>query len=547
MTAPFAIPPHGWCVVIIDDSPDDRAEIRRLLLRGSMERRYLFAEAQTGGAGVAAVLAGPAMPDCVVLDFNLPDMDALDVLAALAGPDGLPVCPVVVLTGGSGPEVGRLVLRAGAQDYIAKDGLTPLALTRIVENAIERLAMARELFGRNAALTRSEKALSEADRRKNEFIATLAHELRNPLAPIASGLQVLRLTTDAGASQAILNIMERQLGQMTRLIDDLLDISRITSGKVLLRLKRVLVNVVMEEAAEAALPLVRAARHTLNVTAPQQPLWLDADPARLVQMIGNLLSNAAKYSENGSCITLSARPEGADVVIEVSDTGLGIPEPMLAQVFDMFTQVNHTLERAQGGLGIGLALVRQLVDMHGGSVVAASAGAGCGSTFSIRLPMATAPPNTFIDLPDGAPKPLSCRRILVVDDNVDAATMLSMMLGLSGHVTRAAFTGEEALAISAKFQPEIVFMDIGLPGMNGYETARQFRATPLLKDVFLIALTGWGGEDDRRQSREAGFDAHLTKPVESAVIDALLVQFEAYGKKVASPAPATTTAPLGSA
>ncbi|GGE70569.1 hybrid sensor histidine kinase/response regulator [Massilia psychrophila] len=527
MIAPFASPAHDWHVVIIDDSLDDRGEIRRLLLRGSMERRYLFAEAQTGKTGVQAVLAGPAMPDCVVLDFNLPDMDALDVLASLAGPDGLPVCPVVVLTGGTGPEVGRLVLRAGAQDYIAKDGLTPLALTRIVENAIERLAMARELFGRNAALIRSEKALSEADRRKNEFIATLAHELRNPLAPIASGLQVLRLTTDAVAARAILTVMERQLSQVTRLIDDLLDISRITSGKVLLRPKRVLVDVSMEEAAEAALPLVRAANHTLTVILPQQPLWLEADPARLVQMIGNLLSNSAKYSENGSLITLSARAQDAEVIIEVTDTGLGIPEPMLSQVFDMFTQVNHTLERAQGGLGIGLALVRQLVEMHGGSIVAASAGAGFGSTFSIRLPMAPAPPNTSIGLPEGQPMPLACRRILVVDDNVDAATMLSMMLGLSGHETRAAFSGEEGLAVGVKFRPEIVFMDIGLPGMNGYEAARQFRATPLLKDAFLIALTGWGGEDDRRQSKEAGFDAHLTKPVELAVIDALLVRFEA--------------------
>ena len=187
MTAPFASPAHGWRVVVIDDSPDDRGEIRRLLLRGSMERRYLFVEAQTGGAGVQAVLAGQAMPDCVVLDFNLPDMDALDVLAALAGPDGLPVCPVVVLTGGTGPEIGRLVLRAGAQDYIAKDGLTPLALTRIVENAIERLAMARELFGRNAALTRSEKALSEADRRKNEFIATLAQNCATPWRRLPAG------------------------------------------------------------------------------------------------------------------------------------------------------------------------------------------------------------------------------------------------------------------------------------------------------------------------------------------------------------------------
>ena len=527
MISSVTTPANNWRIVIIDDSPDDRSEIRRLLLRGSIDRRYSFAEAQTGEAGIKAVLASPAMPDCVVLDYNLPDMDALDVLGALVGPDGLPDCPVVVLTGGTGPEAGSLVLRAGAQDYIAKDGLTPLALTRIVENAVERLAMARELIGRNAALTRSEKALSEADRRKNEFIATLAHELRNPLAPIASGLQVLRLTIDLAKSGGILNVMERQLSQVTRLIDDLLDISRITSGKVLLRMQRVLVDVVMEEAAEAALPLVHAAHHTLNVTLPQQPLWLEVDPARLVQMIGNLLSNSAKYSEDGSFITLSARSEGAEVIIEVTDTGLGIPEHMLNQVFDMFTQVNHTLERAHGGLGIGLALVRQLVEMHGGSITAKSAGAGLGSTFSIRLPMAAAPANTFIDLPNCTPRPVLGRRILVVDDNVDAATMLSMMLNFLGHVTRVAFSGEAALAISVEFRPEIVFMDIGLPGINGYEAARELRASPLLKDVFLIALTGWGSDADRRQSSEAGFDTHLTKPVEFATIDTLLRQFKA--------------------
>jgi len=518
--------PLGWRVVIIDDSPDDRDEIRRLLLRGCMDRRYTFIEAQTGVAGVKAVLADQAMPDCVVLDFNLPDMDALDVLEALAGLDGLPVCPIVVLTGGTGADAGRLVLRAGAQDYAAKDGLTPLALTRIVENAIERLAMARELFERNVALTRSEQALSEADLRKNEFIATLAHELRNPLAPIASGLQVLRLPNASVQSPRILDIMDRQLSQMTRLIDDLLDISRITSGKVLLRLQRVLVSVALDEAAEAALPMVDAAQHTLHVDIPQQPLWLDADPARLVQMIGNLLNNSAKYSKNGSHITLSARADGGELVIEVKDTGLGIPTNMLTQVFDMFTQVNHTLERAQGGLGIGLALVKRLVEMHGGTIIAESAGADKGSTFSIRLPLAPAPPTSFANLPDEVSRPFTPRRILVVDDNVDAANMLSLKLSLSGYVTRTAFTGEEALVVSAEFIPEIVFLDIGLPGISGYETARRFRATPLLKDACLIALTGWGGESDRHQSSDAGFDAHLTKPVEAAAIDAVIRKFE---------------------
>jgi signal transduction histidine kinase len=523
-----AAPARGWHVIIIDDSPDDRAEVRRLLLRGS-ERRYVFREAATGAAGVEAVQAAETMPDCVVLDFNLPDMDALDVLAGLAGPDGLPICPVVVLTGGTELEAGRSVLRAGAQDYISKDGLTPLALARIVENAIERLAMSRELLVHNAALLRSEKILSEADRRKDEFIATLAHELRNPLAPVSAGLQVLRMTNDPGLLQRTLDIMERQLNQMTRLVDDLLDVSRITSGKVLLRLERVLVNVVVEAAVEAARPVISAGYHTLKVDLPRQPLWLEVDAARLAQVIGNLLNNSAKYSGYGTVITLSACRDGDGALIQVTDEGLGIPKDMLGHVFEMFTQVNSNLERAQGGLGIGLALVKQLVEMHGGTVLAESAGAGQGSTFSIRLPLAAAVLEVKNDVKADLPTSPSSRRILIVDDNVDGALMLAMMLDLSGHVTRTAFTGQEALATGAEFSPEIIFLDIGLPGMNGYEVAKQFRTIPSMADVLLVALTGWGGEEDRRKSKEAGFDRHLTKPIGYPAINALLAQFEAPG------------------
>lgn len=518
-----ASPVASWCIVIIEDSFDDRAEVRRLLLRGA-ERRYIFAEAQTGALGVKAVLERPQMPDCVVLDFNLPDMDALEVLAQLTGADGLPVCPIVVLTGGNVFEAGRMVLRAGAQDYIAKDGLTPLALTRIVENAKERLTMARELLARNVALERTEKKLHDADRRKDEFIATLAHELRNPLAPIASGLQVLRLAKH-GASPLILDLMERQLAQMTRLIDDLLDISRITSGKMLLRPERVTVNALIEEAAEAAAPQASAARHTLTLHLSPQPIWLEVDSTRIVQVIGNLLNNAVKYSANGSDIALFAHAEGGQVVIRVTDTGLGIPADMLGNVFDMFAQVNNTLQRSQGGLGIGLALVKQLVEMHHGSVIAESAGAGLGSTFSVRLPIASALPESASAPTVGEPMLGSGRRILVVDDNVDGAMMLSLMLSLSGHSIRTAFSGEEAHAIGLLFHPEIVFLDIGLPVMNGYDVARFFRATPVLQDAMLVALTGWGGEDDRRKSKEAGFDLHLTKPVQAGVIDTVLAEY----------------------
>ena len=515
-----------WRVVVIDDSSEDRAEVRRLLLRGS-ERRYLFTEAQTGMTGVAAVMAGTQLPDCVLLDYNLPDMDALEVLAALAGLDGLPICPVVVLTGGAGREAGRLVLRAGAQDYIGKDWLTPPGLTRAVENAIERLAMGRELLVRNTALRRNEKELSEADRRKDEFIATLAHELRNPLAPVRTGLQVLRLTHDAQTSLRTMDIMERQLGQMTRLIDDLLDISRITSGKVLLRVKRVSLKEIADVAVEAAMPMLDAGRQSLSVDLPETPLWLDVDPMRLTQVIGNLLNNAAKYSPEGGKIRLSARSDGDAVVIQVTDRGMGIPPDMLGQVFEMFTQVNRTLDRAQGGLGIGLALVRRLVEMHGGSVIAQSTGAERGSTFTIRLPAAVAPSRqAHADAPDTqAPAPVG-RRILVVDDNEDGADLLAMMLSLSGHQTRTAYSGLEALATARDFRPEVVFLDIGMPGMNGYEVARQVRASPELNQAMLVALTGWGSEEDRRRSRDAGFDIHLTKPVEPGAIDDVMARFE---------------------
>jgi signal transduction histidine kinase len=519
---------HRWQIVVIDDSPDDRSEVRRLLLRGS-ERRYLFAEAGTGAAGIEAVRGFESMPDCVVLDYNLPDMNALDVLLGLAGPDGLPICPVVVLTGGPESDVGRLVLRAGAQDYIAKEGLSPLGLTRIVENAIERLAMARELLGRNEALLRTEKILSEADRRKDEFIAILAHELRNPMAPICTGLQVLRLSKDLTTSQRTMDIMERQLGRMRRLIDDLLDISRITSGKVLLRPQHVLVSAIVAEAIEAVAPLIAAGHHTLTLDMPEQPLWLEVDAVRMVQVIENLLSNSAKYSNDRGAIAVCIHRDDGEVVIQIKDAGLGIPADMLGQVFKMFTQVNRTLERAHGGLGIGLSLVRHFVEIHGGTVVAESAGVGKGSTFSVRLPLQNALASVEADA-SAAPAVMPVgRRILVVDDNEDSATTLTTMLGFLGHETRMALNGHEALRVGAEFHPEIVFLDIGLPGMNGYEVARRFRASPVLAPALLVALTGLGSEEDRLRSTAAGFDLHLTKPVEFDAIDAMLVRFNASG------------------
>ena len=947
-----------WRVGIIDDSPDDRAEIRRMLLSGS-ERRLTFVEAGTAAAGIAAVLGAVPPPDCIVLDYNLPDMNAPEVLAALTGPDGMPVCPVVVITGGESREMGRRVLRAGAQDYIGKDWTSAQALTRALENACESWAMARELRQRKDALrlvvdretfrsvfgdaTRNlteehalrrvashllgvhlqvsrvmygelvgkadvevgssfvngvqqingtyrledfgprlfatllsgenvvvsdmrsdstyseiekaayaqlqivanlsipilksgrlvavfgvhqneprhwtpddvtiareiaertwasveqarsegnlqakelqlsqmlqimpsfsavltgptfifemanqsyfdlvrrgpeiigktvieafpdvvdqpfpalleevyrtgkpfeakamllqlpsgpggpladifidlaylplreadgqissifvhgvdrtaemramhglrqrerelrsvtentpdlltrfdrqcrhvfansevekimghpaaevlgkthrqlglpknlcdlwetairyvfdhgthsvidfslntqrdglrhfscrlvpefdergqvesalgvthditdrrvyEQRLLEQDVRKDEFLATLAHELRNPLAPIRSGLQLLKLTSKSDAAVRTLPVMERQLSHLVRLVDDLLDVSRINSGKIVLRREQITFQNVAAAALEASRPLIDAASHSLTIEWPNDAVLLDADPTRLTQIFSNLLTNSAKYMRPGGKIKFSAHRQGDNIVVSVQDTGLGIPADMLSSVFNMFTQINRTLDRAQGGLGIGLSLVKTLVEMHGGSVQAASGGSDLGSTFTVILPTASqlaaglpTPPAQPVRPPEPATNEPARHRILVVDDNVDAAETMVMLLELSGHNARAAFGGQEALDLALSFRPDVVFLDIGMPGMNGHEVARRLLANPATASTRLIALTGWGTEDDIQKSRIAGFHAHLTKPVDPEAIDAMLATLLPLGQ-----------------
>ena len=379
----------------------------------------------------------------------------------------------------------------------------------------------------------AEEALKHADRRKDEFLATLAHELRNPLAPIRTGLHVLKLPRDPAVAVRTREMMERQLFHMVRLIDDLLDVSRITSGKVTLRKEQVLLRTVAETAVEASRPVIEASGHALKLALPEEPVWLAADPTRLAQVMTNLLTNAAKYTPEGGCIELSASREGGEVIVRVTDTGLGIPPGMLAEVFEMFTQVNRTLERSQGGLGIGLALVKRLVEFHGGTITAESQGLGQGSTFTVRLPLveACAGPTgerSTAETPSVQP-PMSGRRVLVVDDNVDGAESLANMLQIGGHETRTAHSGPAALDAARPFNPEVVFLDIGLPGMNGYEVAKRLRAEPTLGGAVLVALTGWGSDDDKRRSREAGFDFHLTKPVELTAIERILARVVAGG------------------
>jgi PAS domain S-box-containing protein len=369
---------------------------------------------------------------------------------------------------------------------------------------------------------RMEAALREADRRKDEFLATLAHELRNPLAPIRTGLQVLRLAKEPATAEQVHEMMERQIGQMVRLVDDLLDISRISRNKLELRKARIPLASVIDNAVETARPHIDAKGQTLTVTLPPQPVYLDADLTRLAQVFWNLLNNSAKYTDPGGRIELSAERQDSAVIVTVRDTGIGIPSEALGRLFTIFAQVDQSLERSQGGLGIGLALVKGLVEMHGGTIEAHSAGTGQGSTFIVRLPAAPDPPQAEKPLTAPGRAEADRRRVLVVDDNRDAAASLAMMLSLMGHDIRTAQDGLEAVELAEAFVPDVLLLDIGLPKLNGYDACRRIREQPWGKNIFIVAVTGWGQEEDRRRSQEAGFDQHLVKPVDQAPLERLL-------------------------
>jgi PAS domain S-box-containing protein len=431
-------------------------------------------------------------------------------------------------------EVGRLKF-----SFPAVDGTNPVFDARLIpefddhgriESVLSIAVDVTEQEAVNAALRESQARLQEADIRKDEFLATLAHELRNPLAPIRNALEIMRLTPEAQGQAGARNIVERQVTQMVHLVDDLLDVSRISRGKLELRREVADLGRVIQSAIETSRPLIEANRHELAVQLPlPQSLMVEADVTRLCQVVSNLLNNAAKYTPEGGRIDVVARREGDQAVVTVHDSGMGIPASMLPRVFEMFTQIDHAAERSQGGLGIGLALVRQLLEMHGGTVAAQSEGASKGSTFTVRLPLA---PATAATGPQGSasrlqPTPDKGCRVLVVDDNIDSAITLVTVLDILGYETEKAHDGLEALRLAEAFAPHIVVLDIGLPLLTGHQVAERIRGQEWGRGMLLVALSGWGQEGDKQKSRLAGFDHHFVKPVDlNALTEVLASAFD---------------------
>lgn len=486
----------------------------------------------------------------IVLDIKMPLVSGFELAQMIKGVKKFREIPIVFLTAHMMEDQDVVAgYGAGAVDYLTKP-VKPQILRHKVAVFADLFQKTRALAElndtlearvseRTAELERSEAALRAAASQKDEFLATLAHELRNPLAPIRTGLQVMqRSPSDTATALKIQAMMDRQLRHMVRLVDDLLDVSRISRGKVELKRERVAIQSVIEHALESSQPFIDAGGQVLSVSLPADSAWVDGDLTRLAQIVSNLVNNAAKFTPRAGSIDVVVDMVGPNVVVSVTDTGTGVAPEMLPKVFDLFAQVDSTLDRAQGGLGIGLSLAKKLAELHGGALHAESGGLGCGSTFTLSLPVAQSGEVwAQIAAPENATAvPLASRKILVVDDNIDGAEMLATLLELSGHHALIAHDGEAALRIAQETPPDLIFLDLGMPGMNGYTIAEQLKSDLRTARSILVALTGWGSAEDRRKTAEAGFSYHLTKPVDDGDVQEVLQKF--LGHKTPPPADA---------
>jgi two-component system, sensor histidine kinase len=417
---------------------------------------------------------------------------------------------------------------ASVSQRVMEDRDYSLRATKTTEDEIGQLVDAFNAM--LAEIGRRAEALRLADQRKDEFLATLAHELRNPLAPIRNALEILRIAGDDPAKSAkAREMMTRQVAQMVRLVDDLIDLSRITTGKLAVRKAPIDLRTAIRDAIETARPFIDSRKHDLAVQLPREPLPVEGDQTRIAQVVSNLLNNAAKYTEPGGRIELAARREGAEVLVTVKDNGIGLEPDQTARIFDMFVQVDRSLERTQAGLGVGLTLSRTLVELHQGRIEVASAGKGKGSEFTVRLPVSTV---RLQDPAAGGGRESAegqARRVLLADDNEDFVNSLGQILSARGHEVRIAYDGERAIRDALEFQPDIAFLDIGMPKVHGYDVARRLRADPATAACLLVAVTGWGQESDRALARDAGFDRHLVKPVDPAEIEAMVAEATTSG------------------
>jgi signal transduction histidine kinase len=507
----------------VSPPPDEGLE-RRLLILAPVGKDAALVEAMLRKEGIACV----ACPDLECMSRELERGAGVILIAEEALPhDGRLAdivarqppwsdLPVLLLTAprADSAAVARAMSTLGNVTLLER----PVRVAALTSAARSALRARERQYQTRAHLAERE----QADRRKDEFLATLAHELRNPLAPIRNTVNLLRLSAAGQPAGQMWEMMDRQVEHMVRLVDDLMEVSRITRGNIELRKEAVDLAAVIAAAVETSRPLIDAARHELTVALPPEPLVVEADAMRLAQVFSNLLTNAVRYTDAGGRIGIAARREDQMAVIAVSDNGIGIAPEALPRVFEMFVQAHARDIRAQTGLGIGLTLVRSLVEMHGGSVTARSAGAGRGSEFVVRLPLASKHAARASASANAAENVRGVPRVLVVDDNRDAADSLAAVLKMLGAEVRVTYDGEAALAALGEFHPAAVFLDLGMPGMDGYETASHIRARSDARDTLLVALTGWGQEKDRRQTEAAGFKHHLVKPAKIGALQAVL-------------------------